>query len=324
MPTLTILLSPSPPCASPSRPWRLPSRRLISSLARPSITKKCNWIQCGNAASPQFSDWVGIHVPAFRQMQISDHARYLGVEIGPGAAGHRWTKARNMFVGVSARVRSSSQSRVQWLVSVEIYAVSGLTFVGSVAEPDKAAIAAENLALQRLSARPFHALLAALLRRRSTCGLKIDADGIQLTSNAARCRVASRSEKLSTGMARMRVAKDYDGRTFDSCARSWDDLYLHSSTAHFTAAAFRSVHTMDSVWSLRNLLFHKMQSGAAAMIRQSGNIFDIASAICSRSNRALGVVSQHRGPFNMKVCCRTANSCRAGIIVGSPRVAPFC
>ena len=37
-----------------------------------------------------------------------------------------------------------------------------------------------------------------------------------------------------------------------------------------------------------------MQSGAAAMIRQIGNIFDIVSAICSRSNRALGCVRQHR------------------------------
>ena len=49
--------------------------------------------------------------------------------------------------------------------SFKFYALSGLTFVGSVAEPDKATIAAENLALQRLSAGPFHALPAALLRR---------------------------------------------------------------------------------------------------------------------------------------------------------------
>ena len=30
------------------------------------------------------------------------------------------------------------------------------------------------------------------------------------------------------------------------------------------------------------------------MVRQIGNIFDIVSAICSRSNRALGCVRQHR------------------------------
>ena len=37
-----------------------------------------------------------------------------------------------------------------------------------------------------------------------------------------------------------------------------------------------------------------MQPGAAAMIRQIGDILDIVSAICSRSNRVLDCVRQHR------------------------------
>ena len=57
---------------------------------------------------------------------------------------------------------------------------------------------------------------------------------------------------------------------------------------------FQIVNAIDSLQSLRNLPFHKMQSGAAAMIRQIGNILDIVFAICSRSNRALGCVRQHR------------------------------
>ena len=48
---------------------------------------------------------------------------------------------------------------------------------------------------------------------------------------------------------------------------------------------------MDSLRCLRDLPFHKMHSGVAALIRQSGNIFDVASAICSRSNCALGFLS---------------------------------
>ena len=35
-------------------------------------------------------------------------------------------------------------------------------------------------------------------------------------------------------------------------------------------------------------------AGAAVSIRQSGNIFDIATALCSRSNSAIGCVNQHR------------------------------
>ena len=37
-----------------------------------------------------------------------------------------------------------------------------------------------------------------------------------------------------------------------------------------------------------------VESGTAAMVRQSGNIFDIATAISSRSNSAPGTVKQHR------------------------------
>ena len=149
-------------------------------------------------------------VPAFRQ----------------NAADHRWTKARNKSVGVCARIRSSSRCLVQRLVSFKSFALSVLTFIGSVAEPYKAAIAAENIALQKLSAGPLHTLPAGLLRRRSTCGLNIDVDCIQVTSKAARFRVASRSDVLSAGMAHIRAAKGHGGRTLDSSTRSWDDLYL--------------------------------------------------------------------------------------------------
>ena len=84
---------------------------------------------------------------------------------------------------------------------VQINALSVLTFVGSLAEPDEETISAETTALQKLSAGPFHALPSAMLLRRSTCGLKIDVDGIQLTRKAARFRVAFRSLSLSTSMA---------------------------------------------------------------------------------------------------------------------------
>ena len=88
-------------------------------------------------------------------------------------------------------------------------ALSVLTLVGSMAEPDKEAISAEATDLQKHSTSPFHALPSAMLQRGSACGLKIDADGIQLTSNAARIRVASRSALLSNGMASIRAATDW-------------------------------------------------------------------------------------------------------------------
>ena len=57
------------------------------------------------------------------------------------------------------------------------------------------------------------------------------------------------------------------------------------------------------------------------MIRQSNNILDIASAVCSHSNRALGFVSQRRVHSLMEGLCRAANSCEAGLTVGALCVA---
>ena len=75
---------------------------------------------------------------------------------------------------LSVCVRASAHPRKVWskrLVSFKIYALSVLSFVGSVAEPDTATVAAENLALQRLSAGPFYLIPSALHPRGSTCGL---------------------------------------------------------------------------------------------------------------------------------------------------------
>ena len=170
----------------------------------------------------------------------------------------RRDKARNQCVGVCARIRTSSAGLVRRLVSFKIYAFSVLSFVGSVAEPDAATTAAEHVALQRLSEGPFHSIPSALLQRGSACGLKIDVDGVQLTSKAARFRVASQSAVLSTGMNRLCAGNDHCCRTLDYFARSWDDMYLVSSTAHFTTSAFQLVTRMDGLRSLRDLPFHKM------------------------------------------------------------------
>ena len=85
-------------------------------------------------------------------MLIGNHARCLGVDLGPDVADYTWINARNKFVGICARIRSSSQSLIQSLVSFKIFELSVLEYVGSFAEPDKAIIAVENIALQRVSA----------------------------------------------------------------------------------------------------------------------------------------------------------------------------
>ena len=167
--------------------------------------------------SPQLAEWVRTRVPDFQP----DHAKYLGVVIGPDASAHRWTKVRNKFVAVCAPI-CTSQSLVWRLVSFKFYALSVLDFALSVSET----ITAEKSARLWLSAGPFHALPSSMLRRGSTCTIKNDVDGIPLTSNAACFWYASRSAQLSSGMARIRAAKDHCGRKIDSFSASCDERYF--------------------------------------------------------------------------------------------------
>ena len=79
---------------------------------------------------------------------------------------------------------------------------------------------------------------------------------------AARCRVASRSDAVSAGMSRIRAAKDRDGRTFffllrEELGRLVSALLCYPLYRH----RCQIVNNIDSLQSLRNLPFHRMQSG---------------------------------------------------------------
>ena len=83
-----------------------------------------------------------------------------------------------------------------------------------------------------LSAGPIHALPPAMLRpRKYLRPSKIDVDGNQLTSKAARFRVASHSAQMTPGMVRIRAAKDHCDRNLDSFTVSRHENYFHFSTA---------------------------------------------------------------------------------------------
>ena len=120
------------------------------------------------------------------------------------------------------------------------------------------------------------------------------------------------------------LQKGHWDRTLDRFTASWDEMYCRSSTVYFAPFAFQLVKGMDSLRSLRALPFHKMHSGAATMLRQSDNVLNIAHAICTRSDRALGFVNQHRVHWVhvfIKGLCRAANSCKIGILVRAFGVA---
>ena len=77
-------------------------------------------------------------------------------------------------------------------------------------------------------------------------------------------------------------------------------MYLHSSIAYFSNAAFPLVKRMGSLWIFKDMSYHKGHSGAVDVIRQSGIVLDIASARLNGSHRALGFSSSIVSIYELK------------------------
>ena len=101
------------------------------------------------------------------------------------------------------KINASTKSLVERLCDFKIYAISVLSFIGSVCAPDKATLKAENHALQCTTATPCHAFPSNLLGVGSVCGLGPDLVGIHSVSLAARYRVAACSTTLNQGLEKI-------------------------------------------------------------------------------------------------------------------------
>ena len=132
-------------------------------------------------------------------MQIVRHAKYVGTIIGPHGHLHRWTAARKSHSSLMT-INASTKSLVERLCDFKIYAMSVLSFIGSVCAPDKATLTAENHGLQCTKAGPYNAISSSLLQVSSICGLGPYLQSIHSLSLAARYRAAACSSTLRRGL----------------------------------------------------------------------------------------------------------------------------
>ena len=173
-------------------------------------------------------------------MQIVRHAKYVGTIIGPNGHLHRWTAPRKKFMQRVLKINASTKNLVERLCDLKIYAISVLTFIGSVCAPDKATLKAENHALQCTTAGPYNAISSKLLAVGSVCGLGLDLVGIHSISLAARYRVAACSSALRRGLEKVN-----DARGHNCTPPAWEHEFLLPSMAFQTANAFDIVCHLD-------------------------------------------------------------------------------
>ena len=108
------------------------------------------------------------------------------------------------------KINPSTKSLVERLCDIKIYAISVLSFIGTVCAPDRATLKAETHALQCTTAGPYNAIPSNLLRVGSLCGLGPDLVGIHSISLAARYRAAACSTTLNQGLEKIQAARGHN------------------------------------------------------------------------------------------------------------------
>ena len=124
------------------------------------------------------------------------------------------------------KINASSKSLDQRLCDFKIYAISVLSFIGSVCAPDKANLKAEKHAIQCTTAGPYNAIPSTLLGVGSVCGFGPDLVGIHPISVAARYRVAACSTTLSRGLEKINTVRGHHCTTLFALSPVWEKNFL--------------------------------------------------------------------------------------------------
>ena len=168
------------------------------------------------------------------------------------------------------KINVSTKSLVERLCDFKIYAISVLSFIGSVCAPDNATLKAEDHALQCTTARPYNAIPSSLLLVSSICGLGPDLIGIHSISLAARYRVAACSSTLRRGLEKVTEARV---------------LNCTSLFALHTANAFDIICRLDRDDTLDEVSQNNKQKVATGLLLDKLRTQDFTGPLSSRASR---------------------------------------
>ena len=212
------------------------------------------------------------------------------------------------------KITASTKSLVERLCEFKIYAISVLSFIGSVCAPDKATLKTENHALQCTTAGPYNAVPSTLLGVGSVCGLGPDLVGIHSISFAARYRVAACSTTLRQGLEKIQTAREHNS------APLWEKEFLAPSMACSTADAFDIVCRLDRDGKLDEVPQNKMQKVATGLLRDQLYEQDFAGPISVRASIVLEPIRRYRVADILPRMKLVSCASRPGLTVGDLRI----
>ena len=136
------------------------------------------------------------------------------------------------------KINACTESLVERLCDLKIFALFVLGYIGSICAPDKATLKAEARALQCTTAGPYNAFPTSVQGVASVCGLGPDLVGIHSISLAARYRTAACSNTLNQGLEKIQVSRAFDFAPVLALTSTWEKEFLAHSMARSTAEEF--------------------------------------------------------------------------------------
>ena len=179
-------------------------------------------------------------------------------------------------------INASTKSLVERLCDFKIYAISVLSFIGSVCAPDKATL---TDGLQCTTAGPYNASPSSLLQVGSICGLGPDLIGIHSISLAIRYRVAACSSTLRRGLEKVNEARGHNCTPLFALSPAWEQEFLFLSMNFHTANAFDIVCRLDRDDTLDETPQNKKQKVATNLLLDKMRTQEFAGPIAFRTSR---------------------------------------
>ena len=127
--------------------------------------RKCVLIPLGDIDIVLLRAWLRAKCPRLGDIAIQDHAKLLGVYVGPGAAGKSWPA---VTAKVDARARSIRSYGLGLMKSTFLFnrdAMSVITYVAQFVTPSNKDVVRLDRSMHRVTAAPCYALPKGLLRR---------------------------------------------------------------------------------------------------------------------------------------------------------------
>lgn len=137
-----------------------------------------------------------VEVAGAAQISVARVGIYLGVLIGPEAAGRFWDAAVSKFTHGCALCRSSRAPFRQRLTAYRTHTASVLQYLAQFAELPKVADVVEAATLASSAPSPMHAVSAAALAGIRSLGAPIRFEAVRTVAGAAAWRAALRLEVL--------------------------------------------------------------------------------------------------------------------------------